>query len=89
VTKADLLQEGRDKINENWYKGDDHGTGGHCIVTAVDEWDLYPILKNQLPKKFRGEWMIDPLIRFNDDPNTTKEMVLDLYDRAIDSVRNE
>lgn len=87
------LIDARMKIVTGWCQGSE-ALGGkkHCAMTAFngsDRSDWVPAL-DYLHQALPDEWRQKPYIsntlkfvRFNDDPTTTKQDVLDWFDRAI------
>jgi len=77
------LINGRQRIVEYWGKGNGlfPPRHGHCALTAIgvtgDCEASFRFLRDALPL---GEPSIH---RYNDAPTTTKQDILDLYDRAI------
>jgi len=80
------LMIGRQRIVKNWEKGHGHlaPAEGYCALSALAcagtrNWHaIYRFLLRALPA---GQPSIH---RYNDHPTTTKQDILDLYDRAIE-----
>lgn len=85
------LMDGRQRIVENWAKGCGLNSpdSGYCALSALrgdtrDCFDaLFKFLRLALPA---GRISI---YRYNDAPTTTKQDILDLYDRAIALALNQ
>lgn len=90
---VEILMKGRAKVDADWcqYKyGQSGPSQGYCALTALlGTWKSgvfepykpfntgFVVLTECLPP---GNFSV---IRYNDDPTTTKEDILALYDRAI------
>jgi len=105
MTPIELLQRARTKIEGGWIKGwfardkkgkrvsvGDSAACNFCLSGALyDDKNWLPevevtsrrYLVRSLPKDY------DNIVGFNDDPKTTKQMVLDLIDEAIAIAENE
>ena len=83
------LMKGRQRIVENWAKGCglNSPSDGYCAVSAIDydgsRSSAHRLLNRSLPEGQRS------IHRYNDHPTTTKQDILDLYDRAIALALNQ
>lgn len=84
------LIDARMKIVTGWCQGG-RGIDGdkRCAMTAFESSD-WVVALDHLHQALPAEWrqkpytfLVEKLIRFNDDPSTTQQTVLDWFDRAI------
>ncbi|AER47977.1 hypothetical protein SEA_YEET_125 [Mycobacterium phage Yeet] len=91
---AEILKEARDIVAKGWIKGDyTDDQGNYCALGALGEavmrnglfpyvvWETRTRLQDHLPDLgWKGRKSV---AEFNDHPDTTHEMVLQLFDKAI------
>lgn len=91
-----VLQEARARLakRNGWIKGESHnGRAGYCATGAIyyvmgghiDRHKLYKTLAKQIPDKDRID-LLNPhssILLYNDRPETKKEDILDMFDKAI------
>ena len=88
-TTKEVLVAARQRLTTDWTKA---GGIGCCALTAINTFvcdkalmaRANQLLFNNLPPEFpiRGR-ASDTIIQYNDHPDTTKDDILALYDRAI------
>lgn len=99
ITDTDILVKARDMVAEKWWQGGyGNKQDGYCIVGAISEsipdtvevtWgahgrDLYITACDRLLSHLPDLGFNFPdLPAFNDAPDTTQSMVLDLFDKAL------
>lgn len=95
---SEILTNARDRINNGWCKGAyADGEGNYCAMGALGEAAkmqsgllsddyarAYTHLNGQLPA-FGFSTQDQDVVDFNDDEMTTKQDVLDLFTKAINS----
>lgn len=89
-----LLETAKNLVKERWIKEAYWDTaGGYCMVgalnkaavTTVAPYDTHVQAIKQVAGVLGGD-NEDDIIEFNDDDETTKEKVLEVFDKAINSL---
>ena len=92
---SEVLKEAKELLKDpnNWnkdglyYKINDQDSGCYCIFGAINQvtGNYYPEADEfYFEAKFNTS--SDPVIDFNDDPETTHEDLMDWFDKMIDQV---
>ena len=89
---SEVLTEARAEVEKGWYQGGyEDGYGGVCALGAIRRVvakTIHPFLCYQdahfpLAEKLQEIYGFDSISQFNDEPTTTKQDVLDLFDKTI------
>jgi hypothetical protein len=81
-----MLIEGRQQVATGWCQGSMRQRGAACMIgsLAVSDYDQFAAAEALLLEAIRKLGHSHPTVAgFNDDPQRTKEQILQVYDRAI------
>jgi len=96
VITSEILSDARGRLDRGWCQGtsaDEHGN--LCAMAAVSAAVLYakqlgvethtvfPHPSDALSEKVKEFGSYETVVQFNDDPRTSKQDVLNLFDKAI------
>ena len=83
----DAIKNARDTIaNGYWHKGSARSSlhpERVCAVTALGTEEVIKFVEKFVPFTPKRSSALRPLARFNDDPKTTRQDVMDVLDKAL------